>query len=49
MAVEETRRTLRRAGGWTIVMGVTSIVVGLGVGIGCVVAGGALLSRSHRV
>ncbi len=37
--------TARNAGAWCIVFGVVSITVGLAVGIGCLVAGGKLLSK----
>lgn len=35
----------RRVGVCNIVLGIVSITVGLAVGIGCIVAGGQLLSK----
>ena len=39
-------KTMRRAGGWCVTLGIISLTVGLCVGIGCIVAGGDLLKNS---
>lgn len=48
MMSDKSYRAMRRAGGWNIVMGITTIVTGLSVGIGCLVAGGSLLRNSRE-
>lgn len=46
MMSDKSYRAMRRAAGWNIAAGVSTLVVGIAVGVGCIVAGGMLLSRS---
>lgn len=41
------QRTMKHAGAWCIVFGTMSIVTGVAVGIGCLVAAGKLLKNAH--
>ena len=42
----DQEKTMRRAGGWCITMGIITLTVGITVGVGCLVAGGDLLKHS---
>lgn len=46
MMSDKSYRAMRRAGGWNIVMGIATLVTGVSIGIGCLVAGGSLLRNS---
>ena len=40
-------KVMRRAGGWSIALGIVTLSVGLCVGVGCIITGGDLLKNSH--
>lgn len=41
------RHVMKRAGAWCIVFGTVSIVAGVAVGVGCLVAAGKLLGNAN--
>lgn len=47
--MEKIYRTMRNAGAWNIVLGITITVVGLGVGIIAIVNGAVLLKRKSEI
>lgn len=46
---EKIYKTLNHTGAWSIAMGVVSLVVGLCVGIGCLVSGSILLKNKSQI
>ena len=41
------QRTMKRAGAWCIVFGTATIVTGVAVGVGCLIAAGKLLKNAR--
>ncbi len=41
------QRTMKHAGAWCIVFGTATIVTGVAVGVGCLVAAGKLLKNAR--
>lgn len=46
---EKVYKTMNCAGAWCIAMGIISLVVGVSIGIGCLVSGGALLKNKSMI
>ena len=46
--LDKKSKTMRTAGAWSITMGITCLVVGVAVGVGCIVTGGCLLGGSKK-
>lgn len=46
---EKVYKTMTKTGGFSIAMGIVSAVVGLAVGIGCIVSGALLLKRKSEL
>ena len=42
------QRIMKHAGAWCVVFGTVSIVTGVAVGIGCLVAAGKLFESAHK-
>ena len=40
------KRTMKRTGAWCLVMGITAVAVGVAVGVGNILCGADLLSKS---
>ncbi|MDO4841751.1 MAG: hypothetical protein Q3982_03635 [Phoenicibacter congonensis] len=45
--MERAIRTMRRSGAWAIAFGSVAAVVGVSVGVGCIVLGAKLLKNSR--
>ena len=48
LMLDKKSKTMRTAGAWSITMGITCLVVGVAVGVGCIVTCGCLLGGSKK-
>ncbi len=46
---EKVYKTMGRTGGFSIAMGIVSIVIGVALGVGCIVSGALLLKRKSEL